>query len=73
MNQEDYILITLFIAIIGIFLFALFRGRKVPQINERIADNNDRIAANQERSLALQERQIAAIERIAIALEKREK
>lgn len=52
------------VIMVALFGFALYRGRRVPGVN-------DQIVRNQEKLVALNERSALALERIADALEKR--
>lgn len=67
----DAILAGLFIVLILMFAFMIYRSRNAPKANERIVRSNEQVIENQRRLIDLQERNAVAMERIANALEKR--
>lgn len=69
----SYVFPAFMVAILGLFLFAVVRGRRVIAANERIVQGQNRQIEQTERGIEIQERQAQALERIAIGLEQKSK
>lgn len=63
-----YIYLAILLAIVALFAFGLWRGRRVIATNDRIADGQREIIDLNRRNTEANERQAAALEAIATAL-----